>query len=208
MYVSRDLFERALPVLAALTGGGERHVLVGTRSFQFYLENKDLPLPDDISHDDLDEVAEDVSDILLAATSSVSAEGFAERRSGERREYPGVAPEAADIAREKFEATIAAFDVEALRARRWAKSTSPVDIAHAIEWEIVDRRASGTEPVPGGPVRVGVLTLVSENVGHRYIPEYTKVTMTVDLGDIDFMIEKLRSMRKAWEDLAAERSDD
>lgn len=206
MYAAEDLYSRGLAVLSQLHRAGKVRLIVGTRSVQFELTDPGVLADYDIDSDDLREVSDDVADVLLAAISRVSAEVFSERRSSERKEYPDVVPESGEVARRKFDAATDAFDVDALRARRWLKRTSSVDVPHALDWEISEKHRASSGQDPEASLVTGVVNFVTEQSRHFYLPEFNKVTVLLDREDLDFLIDRLITMRNAWDAVEASKA--
>jgi hypothetical protein len=204
VYVDLGLFERAVGAISELMAGQYLRLLIGStlRRFQFALredEAGDVLGRFSIDVTDLRAVLVDLEDVLVAVTSGVGAEMFVAKRSDPDRFDDGET-EDPGVAAAKYELATESFDVEHLRRRVWLKRTSKSEVPGRFDWEVATKMADAENALPDGDrVVMGKLRVASEPAEFRlpYIGAEQEITVTVDVEDVEYMIDSLNRLKEA-----------
>lgn len=151
----------------------------------------------------------DVQDTLAAATQNVSPDDFVEARAQRTHPEEGteVTPDGADLARRKLAVVSEAFDLRALRSRRWIKRTSKNDMLFDADWEVVKKLADNEAEAPEGAREIpsALIQLSSGPPDDAFSVVTgrgtTNVVVTMDAADVDALIRTLMRLRKALDDV-------
>lgn len=206
MPVSVHDFEQAIRVIQRLVQVGAMRVLVSSSwnspQVQFEVVD-DHPAVQELRLDEgtrevLADRFKDVAGALAAAMENQTPETFAARRASAATSQNEPPDESAEtklrLVEQAFSGTL-----PTLRARFWIKRTSHVDTPGELRWETLTKLAD-SEPsqskVPSLPY--AVLTIAAGQSEPFLLTgrAQPRVTMTVDLEDVTYMIDRLSRLQR------------
>lgn len=140
----------------------------------------------------------DLAEALTLITRPMNIDEFVDFREGEQSGRIHDAPEAA---RKKYEVVTHLFSIDELRRRLWIKRTTKNDLAKTIDWDVSTKLTDDDLQHPGGdPVPFGTLRLETGGTVPSFVEFMTgkgsnALVLTLDLEDLDYLIDSLARMR-------------
>jgi hypothetical protein len=195
-----DQFLRAVEALLDLRASGALRILVGAAwqiNFVQFEVVRDHASVDQIlsartlTPEDLEEPAEYIGELLSSALRNEDLEDLLASREATEPQ----ARERAQLVLDRFQ-----DDLHDLAPRFWIKATSKVQVPDRFEWEVASKLADDElAPPRKNPVAFATLRVLTESPEFSYYSgmQQRAVALTVDIEDLDFLIDSMKRCREA-----------
>ncbi len=160
-----------------------------------------------IDYQEFRDTLPDIAEALTFVARSQDMDSFIATRTDEDR---GEGREDASDARQKYEKAVEIFPITELARRAWLKRTTKTEVTRTVDWEVSSKLADDDLERPGsGPVPFAILRLETGAPSPNFFELMTgkgtnALVLTMDVDDVDYLIDSLTRMRTALVGVAAD----